>query len=55
MIMVTFNCDWTLPEEDVNEGDMQHGLQGIHAIIGIKWRPTCPANDNIPVWLEVYG
>lgn len=54
-MIVTFNCDWTTPEETVNEGYSDNGLCGVSAIIGTEWKPLCPANDNLPLWLEVYG
>lgn len=54
-MIVTFNCDWTTPEETMHEGETDKGLQGVSAIIGTQWKPICPANENLPVWLEVYG
>jgi len=54
-MIVTFNCDWTTPEEEVHEGEIQQGVYGVSAILGTGWKPLCPANDNLPRWLEVYG
>lgn len=54
-MIVTFNCEWTTPEEEC-EASCAHGeLHGVSAILGTEWRPVCPANDNLPVWLEIYG
>ena len=58
MMMVTFNCEWTTPEEQPEAIEMcenRHDLNGISAIIGTDWKPLCPANDNVPSWLEIYG
>ncbi|GEM_PF-7071127 len=55
MIMITLNCDWTTPEEETSGTQIQRGLKGISAIIGVRWRPLCSANENRPQWLEVYG
>jgi len=58
MMMVTLNCDWTTPEDEVVAARSMKDrpdMRGISAIIGTSWRPICPANENLPQWLQVYG
>ncbi|MDG1288000.1 MAG: hypothetical protein P8P30_10655 [Rickettsiales bacterium] len=55
MMMVTLNCDWTSPEEETSDSEIERGFRGASAVIGTEWKPICPANDNLPAWLEVYG
>ena len=54
-MIVTFNCDWSNPEENITPQEMERNVQGVSAILGTQWKPVCPANDNLPAWLEVYG
>lgn len=52
-MLITFNCDWGTPEDNLKR--RANRRKGMSAGIGIRWRPQCPANENLPAWLEIYG
>ncbi len=55
-MLITYNCEWTSPDEHLPaHANANLGLEGLSAFIGMEWKPICPANDNLPLWLEVYG